>query len=653
MKTVFQQFGPYEILEPIGQGMAGSVFLARDTRNGRRVALKLVVHGPERDGLEILAAERSGAELQKRLSQVSTRVPTVFEHGDHESGYYVAMEYVQGENLSSRISQGALSADEAAAIAIELCLFLEEAHRFETVVDNRVFRALVHGDLTPRNVRLTADHKLKILDFGIAKALSLSRKVTRNDFGTLGYLSPERLESGDVNEYVDFWAVGVMLYEMVSARRPFHAADTRRLEQLIVSRKAPPALNGTCPARLQAVIGKLLAPATAQRYPNARAIREDLERFRSGQETEAERQSATSGTAASRDEEETRRTRPSGDSVRPAPQPGNNDEEKTRRTAGGKGPASRESRANPRPPLLPLSVRRGIVVITLILAVALIGNEFRVKANADEIAAAVQLQELEQIGHSWDQYQDLARRDYLRVATLGLRRSLVHRSRDLAERVIANYRTPVPTVREAQWRSARDALASAAAVSPDDSQLKAALRYCEGHLLRINGEAKLKRRQSADAQADLTEAVAAFREAAVLRQGWPDPFLGLARTFIYGLQDLDRGADALRQAERNGYMPGERETSQLADGYRARGDTLTRNAKELHGLPQEREYLDRAAEAYRQALTLYLSIRDFSKVGAIIRGTQDAILRTEKRIADLSAANAEPTVPSSPQEEAR
>jgi tetratricopeptide (TPR) repeat protein len=216
---------------------------------------------------------------------------------------------------------------------------------------------------------------------------------------------------------------------------------------------------------------------------------------------------------------------------------------------------------------------------------------------------------------------------------------------ELADRVIANYRTSLPTVREAQWKSARDVLARAAAAAPDNRQIRAALRYCEGHLHRINGEAKRARRQFAEAQKDLSDAVAAFREAAELRPGWPDPFLGLGRTFIYGLQDLDRGADALRQAEKNGYAPGERETVQLADGYRLRGDTLVRNAKQLSDMPQERDYLERAAEAYRQALTLYLSLNDFSTLGSSIRQTQQALNRVEKRLADFSDPAAQPVPP--------
>jgi hypothetical protein len=246
------------------------------------------------------------------------------------------------------------------------------------------------------------------------------------------------------------------------------------------------------------------------------------------------------------------------------------------------------------------------------------------------------MQELDQLGGIWDEYDDLSRQAYLQMATARLERTLIQRSAILADRVIANYRTSVPNVREAQWQSARDALTRAASVAPHDHQLRAALRYCEGHLLRINGEAKRGRRQFADAERDLMDAVAAFRESAELRPGWPDPFLGLARTFIYGLQDLDRGADALRQAEKNGYAPGERETVQLADGYRLRGDTLTRNAGQLHGMPQEHDYLQRASEAYRQALTIYLSLKDFSNVGPTIRLVQRSLDRVEQRMMEMS-----------------
>lgn len=619
MKTVFQQLGPYEIIQAIGHGMAGSVFLARDTRTERRVALKLIPHGTDHEALEILEAERWGAELQKQLGEASRHVPTVFEHGNHESGYYVAMEYLDGENLSTVISRGPLPVEQAAAIAIELCRFLEDAHRFEAVIGDRELRSLVHGDLTPRNVRITSSLKVKVLDFGIAKALSLSRKVTRNDFGTLSYLSPERLESGVVDEYADHWAIGVMLFEMVRAVRPFQAEDTRRLERLILARGGAPSLDGSCPHGLESVIAKLLAPTPAERYESAQAIREDLERARSRELTKAEQE----GWPRTVDEAQTRRTQPTNDA----------DEEKTRRTL--KTPEKDTGKSRPRR-VIPPKVRWLLVTAILVVVLGIVGNEVRVGSEAAELAAAVATQELDQLSGAWDRYDALARRDYLQIATRGLRRSLSQRSAALADRVIANYRASLPTVREAHWQLARDALARSVIASPNDQELRAALRYCEGHLHRINGEAKRGRRQFVDAQRDFTEAVAAFREAAELRPGWPDPFLGLARTFIYGLQDVDRGADALRQAERHGYSPGERETVQLADGYRVRGDTLVRNARQLDGLPQERDHVERAVEAYRQALTFYLSVKDFSKVVQNIRLTQRAMERAEARLNELS-----------------
>ena len=179
----------------------GDVFLASDTRTGREVALKVVPQGTDREAREILEAEQWGAELQRQFSQVSHHVPAVYEHRPDQSGYFfVAMEYLDGENLSDVITRGALDAERAVNIAIELCRFLESAHRFEAVIDGRQLRSLLHGDLKPRNVRITSAGQVKVLDFGIAKALSLSRKVTRNDFGTIPYLSPERLETGEVNE---------------------------------------------------------------------------------------------------------------------------------------------------------------------------------------------------------------------------------------------------------------------------------------------------------------------------------------------------------------------------------------------------------------------------------------------------------------------
>jgi eukaryotic-like serine/threonine-protein kinase len=640
MTTVFNRLGPYEITREIGRGGMAVVFLATDTRTGRQVALKTVPPGNDREGREILEAEKYGAELQKQFSQVNDHVPAVYEHGTDESGYfYVAMEYLDGENLSEVITRGPLQVERAVNIAIDLCRFLEDAHRFEAVIDGREFRSLLHLDLKPRNVRITSTEQVKVLDFGIAKALSLSRKVTRNDFGSVAYVSPERLETGEVDAFADFWALGVLLYEMASGTPPFQAPDTRRLERLILSRRPPPPLTGRCPVGVQAIVEKLLGPAPADRYDSARRIREDLERFKSGGRTHAEEEGWNAG-------ESTRRTQPSPDA----------DEEKTRRTR----PPSGSATATPAAPAAGPSVktapgtpaavtvrprrrrlRRLFRAALLLIAFGLVSNEMQVGSAADRLVARLSTQELDGLADAWSARDRLVERSHLGFGTVALDRSLSERTVVLADRVIGNYRMPSPTVREAQWRMAREALARAVALAPGDRQLRAALRYCEGHLHRINGEARKTRDPLDDAQRELADAVAAFREAAELRPKWPDPFLGLARTFIYGLDDVDRAADALDQARRNGYTPSERDMAQLADGYRARGNALLRNARGLSGMPQEREYLARAAEAYRQALDLYPKAGTFANVPANIRITQRALTQVERKLDELSRPTTE------------
>ena len=639
MNTVFLRVGPYEIEREIGRGGMASVFLATDSRTGQRVALKLVPTGTDREAQEILDAERWGAKLQEEFCAVSSNVPAVYEHGTDGQYFYIAMEYLEGRNLSEVITAGPLVPERASRIAIQLCHFLEAAHAFEATIEGRPLRSLLHGDLKPRNIRVLDDDRIKVLDFGIAKALSLSRKVTRNDFGSIAYLSPERLLSGDMDAHADFWAVGVLLYEMVAGVQPFRAPDTRRLEQLIRSLEPPAPLDARCPDGLRAIVSKLLAGEPAERYGDARAIRGDLECFAGGRTTQAERDGWL--TRPLRQEPPTRRTRPA-DAV---------DEEATRRTprseTGTKTPAFRESAI--RPPVQPAPARRRTGVrflrtALLLLALLMIANEIRISRRAEGLKPRVAAAELDGVGELWDQFDVLKARG-LRVGVLGLERALIDQTAVLADRVIGNYRTPLPTVRETQWKLAREALARAVAVDPGNRGLRGALRYCDGHLHRINGEARKARKLPADGQREFTEAVAAFREAAELRPNWPDPFLGLMRTFIYGLEDVDRGADALKQAQRFGYTPGDRETVQLADGYRARADTLVRTARTLSGMAQEQEYLTRAAEAYHQALDLYFTALGFGDVPRTMRATQRSLQQLEERLEELSRPDPAPTVP--------
>lgn len=635
MSTVFHRIGPYEIDREIGRGGMAVVFLASDTRTSSRVALRLVATGRDQEADGTLEAECWGAKLQEQFCQASPHVPRVYEHGTDDGYFYIAMEYLDGQNLSEVIADGPLPAPRAIGIGTQLCDFLEAAHAFEVTIDGRPLRSLLHGDLQPRNIRVLPGDQIKVLDFGIAKALSLSRKVTRNDFGSIAYLSPERLDTGDIDAQADLWAVGVLLFEMVSGVRPFKAADTRRLEQQILAGRPPAPLDDGCPTGLRAVVAKLLASNPADRYANARAVREDLGCAASATETQAQRDGWP---IRADDEPATRRTR----------RPGVSEEVATRRTvsdAAGASTSARPSESGVRVDAMPEGAKKAtkrsgsrlLRTALLVIALIIVGNEMSAARAARRLAAMVPTQELDQTLETWRQYDRLKARSSLRLGVTSLERALTQQTEILAERVFGNYRTSQPTVREAQWRSARELIAEALAARPGDRRLKAALRYGDGHLHRINGEARKSKKMIAEAKQEFTEAVTAFREAAELRSDWPDPFLGLMRTFIYGLEDVDHGADALKQAQRLGYQQTDREMAQLGDGYRARAETLARTARTLSGLPQEQEYLTRAAEAYRQALEFYSNAIGFGDVPLNVRTAQRRLTQIEERLTQLSS----------------
>jgi tetratricopeptide (TPR) repeat protein len=589
-------------------------------------------------------------------------VPRVHEFGSDGGYFYVAMEYLDGENLSDAIGRGPMPVEQALSIAIELCRFVEDAHGFEPEGGDRPLRSLLHGDLKPRNIRLTSAGQVKVLDFGIAKALSLSRKVTRNDFGSVAYLSPERLETGEVDQHSDLWAIGVLLYELLTGEQAFRAADTRRLEKEIIARGRPPLLATLEPLPLRAVVGKLLGPAPADRYPSAREIREDIERFSAGQRTRAEDEGWP---RLATDEPATRRTHPAAV-----------EELATRRTtkAGVQPPPIPQTLDTPPPippearkvPVPPVPFRSGAPVpapgaapgsdvvparkskqprdrllrlAAVVLAVGWMANESCVSSAADRVAGVVPTTELGELGRLWSQYDSLARRSSLSSTTNDLADALTGQTLTLADRLLANYRSPQPSVREAQWRQLRSALARAIATRPRDDRLRALLRYTDGHLHRIDGEARKARRQVAESQREFAEAIAAFREAAELKTDWPDPYLGLARTFVYGLDDVDRAADALKLAERAGYALGHREAAQLGDGYRARADALWRSARDVVGLTQEREYVTRAVELYRLALDQYARAADYEGVAKNIGLAQRGLNTAERRLTALLAAS--------------
>ena len=649
--TFFRQIGPYEIQHPIGRGGMGHVFLARDTRpGGSLVALKIVPDGPDPDARETAAAEQRGAELLRAFLPTSAFVPRVYDV-DHADGYlYIAMEYVEGEDLSTIIKRGPLEPRRAATIAVQLCQFLEEIDRLESSTAGASPLTLLHNDLKPTNVRLTANDEVKVLDFGAAKPLSMSRRATRNDFYSTPYLSPECLETGERDRQADAWALGAILFEMIAGRPAFRADSTRRLEALILSRTPPDAPDDT-PHPLRAVIAKLLAPSPQDRYGVATAIREDLDRFLSGQPTTAEAQGWPRG---SDDEPPTRRIRQD--------HAGEDDEPATRRTPAPSTPdAVLPALPPPLPPPIPAApdartgppnggpnaltsferprrrVRRRWVIGVLFAAMCLaVANESCLSGKAERLAATVPAQEFTSLPALWDEYDTLTRRSWFNGAgARPLRKALVDQTHVLADRVVDSYRMSASTVWSKQWSTAADALLRASIAAPGDDELRGTLRYVQGHLHRIDGETRKREGETAQAEREFARAVTAFREAARLRRDWPDPFLGLARTFIYGVDDIDRGADAIKQAQRLGHTLGHRETAQLAYGYGIRGGVHEHTASKLEGMPQEREYLTRARDDYRKALELYTDIATYGDVPRQMRLMQLRLERAEQKLDEM------------------
>ena len=668
-----RDFGKYRLLERLGRGGMADVYLARDTEHDRNVALKVVQIRGDRDSRDICDAERRGAQLQDQFSRVDNHVPLVHGWGTHDGWFFIDMEYVDGEDLAERAGRGPMPAGEATWVGVEICSFLERAHRFEASLEDTRVRGIIHGDIKPKNVRLNRQAELKVLDFGIAKGLSLTRKLTRNDFGSVTYMSPERLDTGEVDVNSDLWSVGVLLYELVAGRVPFEAETTPRLETLIRSRQPAPSLPGDCPPALTRIILKAIAGDLRRRYQDATEIREDLESFRAGGETRADRE----WLAVECVDERTRRTTP----------PGEADAGRTRRTVGESGPdsdsgsglppgdptgpmsdtsaaedadATRRTRATledaeatrrtageasleTAPPLQPAAApgarplkgrAKAAALVAVVAALVVVLNEASVWSDARQLRVDVATAQPGRAHDLWDRYQSLSSRSLLRVGVAGIRGPLRERLMAQADRVIADYRQDAPAVREAQWREAATLLTDVLHLDPSDRVATSRLRYCEGHLQRIDGEARKRKKQPA-AQ-PLHAAVDKFTEAARLDERWPDPYLGLARTYIYGLDDLDRGVDALNNAERRGYKPGNRELVQMADGYRSRAERFRRDAAGVKGLDQEREYLEKAVADYRQALDLYGQAMGFGDVSTNMRQVQARIDETEARLDEIS-----------------
>jgi predicted Ser/Thr protein kinase len=584
---------------PFDRGEFGMVYHARRRGDGRRVALKLVLSTPAPDSADKLAAERRGAELQQQFGRAHGLVPEVYEFGPHQGcHFFIAMEFVDGGSLAQLIAKGPMAPRVAAQYAARVCEFLDKAHRFLTI-EGEPGNPIVHADLKPQHILLPRPGEIRVLDFGIAKALAKTRQVTTNIWGTLYYAAPEQLESGGVNPHVDFWSLGVMLYEMVAGHRPYARLEHNksRLEQAIRGNERREPLPETCPRALAAIINKMLAYQPERRYATAAAIKADLDAFLADIEPAAAAEFEVPATIAI--------DRPPAaplDIVAPTdPLP---------------VVRSQNAAAAPGVPTAPVArrptrfqFRRVAWLAALLTMVGMLATEGVAWVAAERFRDTIDSLEGRNVA---ERKQDYERIRGWSALDLGLRwrvnEALRQRLTGIAEAVLADYRREEPTVGPAEWRQAADALGWTLALAPGDASVRSKQVDCEGHVARI--AARGQPRGSQARRQLFLSAIAKFRQAAELDPDSFDPYLGISRTQVYGFDDVDAAAAAIAEAEKRGYQSSRRERAQLGDGYLRRGERSRRLARTVSGEQRVRA-LENAQLAYTRCVELFDPIIGF------------------------------------------
>ncbi len=268
--------GHYRVLEQIGAGGMGMVFRASDEQLERDVAIKVLPPG-------MLADEGARKRFRREALTVAKlnhpNIGTVYEFGSHEEVDFLVMEYVGGAAVDARSIAGPLPQKEVLKLGFQLADGLASAHE----------HGVIHRDLKPANLRLTEDHRLKILDFGLAQfvrrdvnlgitaSISQSNQVT----GTIPYMSPEQLRGEPIDERTDIWAAGAVLYELSTGRRPFAFPQVPLLIDAILNKPPdlPSAVNPKISPGLEMAILKCLDKDPERRYQSARELRVDLDRM--------------------------------------------------------------------------------------------------------------------------------------------------------------------------------------------------------------------------------------------------------------------------------------------------------------------------------------------------------------------------------------
>src|ERR1051326_283054 len=263
----------YRILEKLGQGGMGVVYLAEDTRLGRRVAIKML--RPEETG-DAHRRQRLEQEARAAANLSHPAIATVFALEESTAGTFIVFEYVPGETLRSLVEPGGLDSDMLLAIALDVASALDVAHS----------AGIVHRDLKPENGMRAPEGGCKVRDFGRARidaaledSLTQSRLTPAGTvLGTIGYMSPEQLEARPVDFRTDIFSFGAMLYELATGIHPFESGSKASTIAAVL-KSDPPSLsarNPIHPPELDRIVRKCLRKQREDRYQSTRDLLVDL-----------------------------------------------------------------------------------------------------------------------------------------------------------------------------------------------------------------------------------------------------------------------------------------------------------------------------------------------------------------------------------------
>jgi beta-lactam-binding protein with PASTA domain/tRNA A-37 threonylcarbamoyl transferase component Bud32 len=260
--------GRYEILEPVGQGGMATVFRARRLEDGAVVAVK-VLHEHYAHDREFV--ERFQREARAAAALHHPHIVPVLESGTDGRIHYIVMEFVEGTDLKALLRRvGRLDPQQAARIAAQTCEALAYAHGL----------GIIHRDIKPQNILLTPDGAVKVTDFGIARAAnSATITETGTVLGSVHYLSPEQAKGESVGPAADLYALGVVLYELLTGRLPFEGESPIAIALRHIHDPPPPPrrFRPDLPPRLEGIILRALAKSPQHRYRSAQEMQEDLE----------------------------------------------------------------------------------------------------------------------------------------------------------------------------------------------------------------------------------------------------------------------------------------------------------------------------------------------------------------------------------------